>query len=116
MGSNNWVISGKHTKSGMPLLASDPHLKNSIPSMWHIQHLQYESDGENITLAGATLPGLPFVVFGRSDYLQWGLTASHSDVVDLYQEKVSDDGKSYFLDGSWREFPKTLSHSIKVMG
>ena len=45
-----------------------------------------------MTLSGATLPGLPFVVFGRSDFLQWGLTAAHSDSADLYRERVSEDG------------------------
>ena len=84
--------------------------------MWHIQHLQYPQNGSNITLVGATLPGLPFVVFGRSDFLQWGLTASHSDVVDLYRERISENGKQYFLDGSWKDFPETLNHKIKVMG
>ena len=72
--------------------------------------------GENITLVGGTVPGLPFIVIGRSNYLQWGLTASHSDVTDLYRERISDDGQSYFLDGSWTPFTNTLRHKIKVLG
>jgi acyl-homoserine lactone acylase PvdQ len=64
IGSNNWAVSGKHTKSGKPLLASDPHLKNSIPSMWHVMHLDFPWKGENVTLVGGTIPGLPFVIIG----------------------------------------------------
>jgi penicillin amidase len=50
-------------------------------------------------LVGGTIPGLPFVVIGKSKYIQWGMTASHSDVADLYRERISDDGLHYFLDG-----------------
>ena len=42
MASNNWVISGKLTKTGLPLLASDPHLGTSLPSIWSINHIEFK--------------------------------------------------------------------------
>ena len=34
-GSNAWVVSGNRTKSGKPLLAGDPHIRFSAPSVWY---------------------------------------------------------------------------------
>lgn len=68
-GSNCWVISGKHTKSGKSILAGDPHLKNGIPAMWHMQTMKSKIDGKPIKLMGASLPGLPFMLMGRSEHL-----------------------------------------------
>lgn len=34
-GSNSWVVSGKYTKTGKPILSNDPHLENMIPSVWY---------------------------------------------------------------------------------
>ena len=68
-GSNCWVISGKYTKTGRAILVGDPHLKNAIPSMWHIMVISSVIDGEPVKFSGATLPGLPFVMMGRSEHL-----------------------------------------------
>lgn len=69
MASNNWVIHGKHTASGMPMLASDPHLAASIPSIWTINELILD---EGRFLHGAAIPGVPLVGIGRSTNLSWG--------------------------------------------
>jgi penicillin G amidase len=102
-GSNCWVISGKHTKSGKSILAGDPHLKNGIPAMWHMQTMKSKIDGKPIKLMGASLPGLPFILMGRSEHLQYGVTASHSDVSDLYREKLNENETQYLVDGVWRD-------------
>ena len=70
-----------------------------MPSMWHMQTLKYPKDGEEVQLMGATIPGVPFMLIGRTNYIQWGATASHTDVSDLYREKISSDGKQYLIDG-----------------
>lgn len=99
IGSNCWVIHGNHTKSGKPILSSDPHLKNAMPSYWHMQTLKYPFNGEEVSLMGASMPGVPFMLIGRTNYIQWGATASHTDVTDLYREKFSPDETKYLVDG-----------------
>ena len=70
IGSNNWALNGKLTASGKPLLANDPHLGLSAPAIWYMAHL--EAPGLNVI--GATLPGIPAVVLGRTDKFAWSFT------------------------------------------
>lgn len=81
-GSNNWVVSGQHTKSGKPLLADDPHLSLSSPMLWYLADLQ----GDKLKVIGATIPGLALVVIGRNQRIAWGVTNLNTDVQDLYIE------------------------------
>ena len=84
VGSNNWVVAGERTASGSPLLANDPHLGLSTPSVWYFARLQ----SPQLQATGATLPGVPFVVIGRTPTVAWGLTNTNTDVQDLYLERV----------------------------
>lgn len=86
-GSNSWVISGKHTKSGKPILVNDPHLSNTIPGAWYLVHIEYP-DGKYIT--GATSPGIPLACIFQSDKIAAGITAVFADNSDVYEEKVED--------------------------
>src|SRR3990167_5464246 len=79
-GSNNWVVSGKFTKSGKPILANDPHLDLGAPSIWYLAELS----GPHLHVVGATFPGLPAVVIGHNQRIAWGVTNSDVDVQDLY--------------------------------
>lgn len=81
-GSNAWAISGRFTKSGKPLLASDPHLGFSVPSVWYQVHLK----SPELNAAGVQLPGLPGVAIGHNGKIAWGITSLGFDVQDLYQE------------------------------
>ena len=72
-GSNNWVLSGKKTRSGKPILANDPHLGLAAPSVWYLAELK----GPSLHVIGATLPGVPFVVIGHNDKIAWGVTNSY---------------------------------------
>jgi penicillin amidase len=85
MGSNAWVIGGKWTKSGKPLLASDPHLQFTFPSTWYQVHL--EAPGLNVI--GVTLPGVPMVIIGHNERIAWGVTNLHFDVMDYYVERMN---------------------------
>ncbi len=85
-GSNAWVVSGALTKSGKPLLANDPHLALSVPSIWLPMRLEIAGR----LVEGVTLPGFPGVVLGRNDALAWGFTNLYSDVQDLYRETIVD--------------------------
>jgi len=104
--SNNWVVSGARTRSGKPLLANDPHLRLSAPSIWYLAHLAVETAGASpVNIVGATLAGVPLVVLGRIDTLAWGFTNTGPDVQDLFIEKINpDDPKQYLTPDGWRPF------------
>ena len=78
--SNDWVIHGKHTATGMPLLANDPHLATTIPAVWQIHELTW---GDN-TLTGASFPGAAAIPIGRSKNLAWGHTTPLHDGTDIW--------------------------------
>jgi penicillin amidase len=83
LGSNAWAISGKRTASGKPLLASDPHLQFSVPSLWYEVRIKTP----RTDVAGVQLPGLPGVLIGHNRRIAWGMTVLHYDSQDLYQVK-----------------------------
>ena len=98
--SNNWVVSGKHTVSGKPLLANDPHLQASAPSIWYMIHLS----APGLRVAGVTAPGGPGVIIGHNDHIAWGMTNVGPDVQDLYEEKFDpDNAKRYMTPAGWRD-------------
>ena len=82
--SNNWVVDGRHSKSGKPLLANDPHLLFGAPGPWYLARL--ETPGSEIV--GATAAGVPLVVIGHNDHIAWGFTTTTADVEDLFVEKA----------------------------
>ena len=86
VGSNNWVVSGEKTVSGKPLLANDPHLSLSAPAVWYMAHLETPQ----LKVMGATMPGLPGIVIGRSQQIAWGFTNTDPDVQDLYIEALDE--------------------------
>lgn len=97
-GSNNWVVAGSKTKSGAPILANDPHLELSLPSIWF--EIQLMSSTSNSY--GVSLPGCPFVVIGFNDSIAWGVTNSQRDVKDYYEIKFKDvSKKEYWFAGKW---------------
>lgn len=98
--SNNWVVSGKHTASGKPLLANDPHLLASAPSIWHMVQL----NAPGLRVAGVTSPGLPGVVIGHNERIAWGFTNVGPDVADVYLEKFDPQNpRRYMTPTGWRE-------------
>ncbi len=91
-GSNNWVVAGSRTESGKPLLADDPHLATSIPSIWYLAELQ----GDTIHAIGATFPALPAVVIGHNEQVAWGVTNMGPDVQDLFVERINPDNPTEY--------------------
>ena len=126
-GSNNWVVAGNRSTSGKPLLANDPHLGLSAPAIWYFAHLEApESKAEDgritpaLNAIGATLPGLPFVVLGRTAKVAWGFTNTGPDVQDLYLEQINPANPNQYRipgDGktTWADF-KARNEVIKVKG
>lgn len=115
--SNNWVLSGAKTATDKPMLANDPHLEFSAPSLWYLAHLQIKApDGETRNLVGVTLPGAPLVFLGRNDRIAWGFTNTDPDVQDLFIERINPENKAEYLtpDG-YRPFDKR-TETIRVKG
>ena len=110
-GSNNWVVSGKHTASGKPLLSNDMHLGLSEPSVWYMADLC----APGYHAAGVAAPGMPFVIAGHNEHVAWGFTALYADVQDLYVEKLDGKGNYQDIDTGWK--PLIVDHEIiKVRG
>ncbi len=100
-GSNNWVISGKRTASGKAMLCNDPHLEvNRLPCVW--SELSFEIDGRRAM--GATMPGLPALILGRTPELSWGATYTFMDTVDSWIEQCKN--ATYLKEGEWLPFRK----------
>jgi penicillin amidase len=112
IGSNNWVVDGKHTASGKPLLANDTHLDLTMPSIWYIVHLT--APGWNVK--GFAIPGEPLVIIGHNDRIAWGFTNDGADVQDLYIEQFSKEyPRRYLVNGKLAD-AKVRTEPIKVRG
>jgi penicillin G amidase len=105
--SNNWVISGKRTLDGKPLLANDPHLLASAPGIWYLTHLA----APNVRVSGVTFPGVPGIVLGHNEFIAWGATNVGPDVQDLYRERFDGQGRVKTPNGL--ETAKTRREEIK---
>jgi penicillin amidase len=98
--SNNWVVNGSHTVTGKPLLANDPHLRGTAPSIWHLVQLS----APGLRVAGVATAGLPGVIIGHNDRIAWGVTSAGPDVQDLYVEKFNPDNpKQYQTPAGWQD-------------
>ena len=118
IGSNNWVLSGAMTESGMPLLANDTHLAIQIPSIWFANGLHCVGDdpGCPYQLVGFSFAGAPGIVIGHNGHIAWGVTNQAVDTQDLYIERVNpDDLGQYEVDGEWVDF-ETRTEVIRVAG
>jgi len=122
-GSNNWVVGGARSATGAPLLANDPHLGLSAPAIWYFVRLQAPDAGgvKGMDVMGATLPGTPFVVLGRTQGVAWGFTNTGPDVQDLYLEQINPANPSQYRvpaagpEPAWADF-ETRTETIRVKG
>ncbi|MDQ0214691.1 penicillin amidase [Oikeobacillus pervagus] len=109
-GSNNWVVSGEKSQSGKPILADDPHLSLSTPSIWYQMHLQTNE----LNVSGVIFAGVPGIILGHNEHIAWGVTNTGPDVQDLYIEKRHPNSPNQFLyNGEW-EKAKIIHESIQV--
>ncbi len=112
VGSNNWVVAGSRTTTGMPLLANDPHLGMQIPSVWYANGLH----GAGFDVVGVTFPGVPGVVIGHNDRIAWGVTNVGPDVQDMFIEKINPDNPNqYEFQGQWQDM-EVIEEQILVKG
>ncbi|MCL5775889.1 penicillin acylase family protein [Limibaculum sp. FT325] len=110
--SNAWAVDGSRSATGKPLLATDPHLWLSAPSLWYLADVQ----GGDLAVIGGTLPGTPLVLIGRNRTLGWGLATTTADDQDLFIERMNPDNPDLYLtpDG-WQPF-ETRRIRIDVRG
>jgi penicillin amidase len=108
IGSNNWALSGSKTASGYPILANDPHLDLTLPSIWY--EIQLNAPGLNSY--GVSLPGAPGIVIGFNQDIAWGVTNVAADVLDFYKIKFRDSThKEYWHGNQWK---KTVQRVEKI--
>lgn len=99
--SNAWAAAASRSASGGTLLANDPHLGLSAPSVWYLARLELRSGG----VIGATIPGIPTVLTGRSDRLGWGLTSAYVDDQDILIEELNPaNPKQYRTPDGFKDF------------
>lgn len=80
--SNEWAVDGAHSATGAPILAGDPHLAFGFPGIWYLARI----DTPDAALAGATAPGVPFLVLGHNRDIAWTFTTTDADVQDIFIE------------------------------
>jgi penicillin G amidase len=105
--SNNWAVSPARTRDGYALLAGDPHLELTLPSIWYEVHLVVPG---KLDVYGVTIPGAPAVVIGFNRDISWTFTNTSADVMDFYRETVDDsvNPARYKLDGQWRPLSRRI--------
>jgi penicillin amidase len=99
--SNNWVVSGRRTATGYPLLSGDPHLQMTLPAVWYEAHLVVPG---RLDVYGVTFPGAPAVAIGFNRDVAWSFTNTGADAIDFYAETLDDPERpgTYLLDGAWQ--------------
>ena len=108
--SNNWAVAPRRTKNGYALLAGDPHLELTLPSIWYEVHLIVPGV---LDAYGVTIPGAPGVILGFNRDVAWSFTNTGADVLDFFTETVDDTllPTQYKVDGSW----KSVARDVQII-
>jgi penicillin amidase len=97
VGSNDWVVTGRRSAGGAPLLANDPHLLATQPGIWIELHLR----AQGYEARGVATPFSPGIFLGATPHHAWGVTNVTGDVQDLYEEQLNDDGTAARHGDTW---------------
>jgi penicillin amidase len=110
--SNQWEIAGSRTASGGAILATDPHLLLSAPSVW----FQFSAQSPSYNMSGVGIPGVPVALIGKTPTLSWAITNSqHGSTLYYLEQTSSAHPGAYFWDGAWRPM-NTVAYAIRVKG
>ena len=110
--SNNWAVAGSKSASGGALLAGDPHLHLTLPSIW----FQLTADSPDYHTSGVSIPGTPVVLIGHNEHIAWSLTDAQNQQTFFYEEKEDDAHPGqYFWQGGWHTYV-TMNYDIPVLG
>ncbi len=110
--SNNWVVAGKRSETGHPLLANDPHLALQLPSIWYETHL----DAPGYHATGVSLAGLPGILIGHNEHIAWGITAALIDTQDLFLEQFHPERLHQYKVGDEWKTATVYKEEIRVKG
>lgn len=110
--SNNWAVNGPLTASGSALMAGDPHLNLSLPSIWY----QLDGSSPSYSFSGASVPGIPLLLVGHNQYISWSLTNTQNQSTLFYIEKTDQaHSGQYYWNGSWHAMQHVI-YDIPVKG
>lgn len=110
--SNNWAVDGTKTASGKPLMAGDPHLNQTLPSIWY----EVSAQDPNYHFSGVSIPGVPLILIGYNQHISWSETNVQNQATLFYQEKTSKAHPGeYFWRGAWRKMQE-VHYNIPVKG
>lgn len=114
-GSNNWAVHASRSSTGHALVASDPHLSLSAPSVfWPVAMEVKSSDAtKQWKISGISFPGIPGIILGHNEHIGWGATTTGYDVSDVYAETLTSDGKGVQFDGKTVAL-ETIDEVIKL--
>lgn len=108
--SNNWAVNGPKTTSGKALMAGDPHLQLTLPSIWY----QLDASSPDYSFSGASIPGFPVVPIGRNQHISWSLTDVQNQSTFFYVEHTDRaHPHQYYWNGTWRQM-QHLTYIIPV--
>ncbi len=92
-GSNSWVVGGRRTASGRPMVGGDPHRTFESPNAYQQVRLTCTAPGDRFDVVGFTFPGVPGVQhFAHAGSVAWGITNAMADYQDLYVERLERRG------------------------
>lgn len=117
-GSNSWVIAGRRTTTGQPLLANDPHLSIQMPSIWYEAglHCNQVTAACPYEVTGFSFAGVPGIIIGHSSRIAWGFTNLGADIQDLFIEKINPANPTqYEVNGRWVDMT-VVEETIKILG
>jgi len=110
--SNEWVVDGSRSVTGKPILANDPHLELEIPILWYLVRITTPE----LTISGATAPGVPLVLLGQNGHIAWGFTTTDSDAQDLFIDEEVPDRPGYYRTPDGPQEIRSETVRIKVKG
>mgnify|MGYP002783538197 CR=1 FL=1 len=113
LGSNNWAVAPSRSANGTALLAGDPHLDLSLPSIWYEAHLVVK---DTMDVYGVTFPGAPSIIIGFNEHIAWTPTNTGGDVGDWYIEELDSTRTRYRLDGQWRALDRRIERYLAPDG
>lgn len=110
--SNNWAVNGPLTASGKALMAGDPHLHLTLPSIWY----QLDASSPDYTFSGVSIPGVPLILIGHNQHISWSLTDVQNASTFYYVEKTDRaHPRQYYWNGSWQQM-QHMVYNIPVKG
>jgi penicillin G amidase len=110
--SNAWAANGSKVAGAKSMLAGDPHLPQTVPSIWY----QAALSAPGLSVSGVTVPGLPGVLIGHNAHIAWSLTDTQNQATLFYTERTSKSRPGqYFWQGAWRRM-RQVHYTIPVRG